>query len=414
MSHEDVLNHSQEQPSTPPPAASLPGPSPAGKHSRLLWFLTIPLALCVFGLFTWFSKSRTQSALAATTQASAAEPVSVFRPQMGNLSDELVLPATLQAFSEAPIFARTSGYVAHWYADIGQHVSNGQILAQIDSPDVDQQLIRARATLNQSEANLTLAGVTTERYHDLIKSNSVAQQEVDQNNQNLTSQKAAVVSAAADVKQLEEQQGYEKVIAPFSGVVTERRTDIGDLINAGNSGTGAELFRLSKIDVMRIFVSIPEAYSQQIAAGMHVSVQLTELPNQTFDGQVARNNHAINIATRTLLVEVDVPNPAGKLLPGAYGQVHFKLASPTRPLIVPSGSILFQTAGPQVAVVTAKNTIELRKIVIGRDFGTTTEITNGISTQDSVIASPPDYLVNGMPVTVQGHVDVQPPTPKRS
>ena len=415
MSHEDVLNQSQEQPSTPPPAASLPGPSPAGKHSRLLWFLTIPLALCVFGLFTWFSKSRTQSALAATTQASAAEPVSVFRPQMGNLSDELVLPATLQAFSEAPIFARTSGYVAHWYADIGQHVSNGEILAQIDSPDVDQQLIRARATLNQSEANLTLAGVTTERYHDLIKSNSVAQQEVDQNNQNLTSQKAAVVSAAADVKQLEQQQGYEKVIAPFSGVVTERRTDIGDLINAGNSGTGAELFRLSKIDVMRIFVSIPEAYSQQILSGMHVSVQLTELPNQTFDGQVARNNHAINVATRTLLVEVDVPNPAGKLLPGAYGQVHFKLASPTRPLIVPSGSILFQTAGPQVAVVTAKNTIELRKIVIGRDFGTTTEITNGISTQDSVIASPPDYLVNGMPVTVQGHVDVQPPTaPKKS
>jgi RND family efflux transporter MFP subunit len=414
MSHEDVLNHSQEQPSTPPTAASLPGPSPAGKHSRLLWFLTIPLALCVFGLFTWFSKSRTQSALAATTQASAAEPVSVFRPQMGNLSDELVLPATLQAFSEAPIFARTSGYVAHWYADIGQHVSNGQILAQIDSPDVDQQLIRARATLNQSEANLTLAGVTTERYHDLIKSNSVAQQEVDQNNQNLASQKAAVVSASADVKLLEEQQGYERVTAPFSGVVTERRTDVGDLINAGNSGVGAELFRLSKIDVMRIFVSVPEAFSQQILSGMHVTVQLTELPNQTFDGQVARNNHAINLATRTLVVEVDVPNPGGKLLPGAYGQVHFKLASPTRPLIVPSGSILFQTAGPQVAVVTAKNTIELRKVVIGRDFGTTTEITNGISTQDSVIASPPDYLVNGMPVTVQGHVDVQPPTPKRS
>ncbi len=275
---------------------------------------------------------------------------------------------------------------------------------------MDQQLIRARATLNQSQADLTLAGVTTQRYQDLIKSNSVAQQEVDQNNQNLTSQKAAVVSAAADVKQLEQQQDYEKVTAPFAGVVTERRTDVGDLINAGNSGVGAELFRLSKIDVMRIFVSIPEAYSQQIASGMHVSVQLTELPNQTFDGQVARNNHAINVATRTLLVEVDVPNPAGKLLPGAYGQVHFKLASPTRPLIVPSGSILFQSAGPQVAVVTAKNTIELRKVVIGRDFGNTMEITNGIGTQDSVIASPPDYLVNGMPVTVQGHVDVQPPT----
>ncbi len=415
MSHEDVINHSQEQPSTPPTAASLPGTSPAGKHSRLLWFLTIPLALCVIGLFTWLSKSRTQSTLAASTQASAAEPVSVLHPQTGDLSDELVLPATLQAFSDAPIFARTSGYVAHWYADIGQHVSNGQVLAQIDSPDVDQQLIRARATLNQSQANLTLAGVTTQRYQDLIKSNSVAQQEVDQNNQNLTSQQAAVVSAAADVKQLEEQQGYERVTAPFSGVVTARRTDIGDLINAGNSGTGAELFRLSRIDVMRIFVSVPEAYSQQITTGMHVTVQLTELPNQTFDGQVARNNHAIDPATRTLLVEVDVPNPGGRLLPGAYGQVHFKLASPTRPLIVPSGSILFQSAGPQVAIVTAKNTVELRKVVIGRDFGNTMEITNGISSQDSIVASPPDYLVNGMPVSVQGHVDAQPPTtPKRS
>ena len=414
MSHENVFNQSQEQLSAPQTAASIPGTGPAGKHSRLLWFLIIPLALCVFGLFTWFGKSRTQSALAASTQASAAEPVSVFRPQTGDLSNDLVLPATLQAFSEAPIYARTSGYVAHWYADIGQHVSEGQVLAQIDSPDVDQQLIRARATLNQSQANLTLAGVTTQRYQDLIKSNSVAQQEVDQNNQNLTSQKAAVVSAAADVKQLEEQQGYEKVTAPFSGVVTERRTDIGDLINAGNSGTGAELFRLSKIDVMRIFVSVPEAYSEQIVGGMHVTVQLTELPNQTFDGQVTRNNHAINLATRTLLVEVDVPNPSGKLLPGAYGQVRFKLTSPTRPLIVPSGSILFQSAGPQVAVVTAKNTVELRKVVIGRDFGNTMEITSGLSSQDSVIANPPDYLVNGMPVTVTGHTDVQSPTPKRS
>jgi len=415
MSHEAVFNHSQEHSTTPTFAPSCAINNTTGKSHRLLWFFAIPVLLAVFGLFTWFSKSRTMSALAASTQASAAEPVSVLHPKTGDLSDELVLPATLQAFSDAPIYARTNGYVSHWFADIGQHVSNGQVLAQIDSPDVDQQLIRARATLNQAQANLTLAGVTTKRYQDLIKSNSVAQQEVDQNNQNLTSQQAAVVSATADVKQLEEQQGYEHVTAPFAGVVTERRTDIGDLINAGNSGTGAELFRLSRIDIMRVFVSVPEAYSQQIATGMHVTVQLTELPGQTFDGQVARNNHAIDPATRTLMVEVDVPNPGGKLLPGAYGQVHFKLASSTRPLIVPSGSILFQSAGPQVAIVTAKNTVELRKVILGRDFGNTIEITNGISSQDSVVASPPDYLVNGMPVTVQGKTDAQAPTtPKRS
>jgi RND family efflux transporter MFP subunit len=407
MPHDDVLNQS---PQGIPQSAASGQSTHAAKHTRLLWFLTIPAVLCVAGLFTWLSKAHTQSALAATTSASAAEPVSVLHPQTGDLSDDLVLPATLQAFSQAPIYARTSGYVAHWYADIGQHVSNGQVLAQIDSPDVDQQLIRARATLNQSQANLTLANVTTKRYQDLIKSNSVAQQEVDQNNQNLASQQANVVSSVAAVKQLEEQQGYERVMAPFAGVVTERRTDIGDLVNAGNSGTGSELFRLSKIDVMRIFVSVPEAYSQQVTGGMQVSVELTELPGETFHGQVARSNHAIDPATRTLMVEVDVPNPGGKLLPGAYGRVHFKLASPTRPLIVPSGSILFQAAGPQVAVVTGKNTVELRKVVIGRDFGNTMEITSGVSSQDSVIASPPDYLVNGMPVSVEGHSDAQPST----
>ena len=409
MSHEDIVTNSQAPLSSSTVGAAIPKSSSAAKHSRLLSFLVIPAALCILGLFTLISKSRTERALAASTQAAAAEPVTVVRPQQGNLSEELVLPATLQAFSQAPIFARTSGYVARWYADIGQHVSNGQLLAQIESPDVDQQLIRSRAALNQAQANLTLAGVTTKRYQDLIKSNSVAQQEVDQNNQNLALQQAAVVSAAADVKQLEVQQSYERVTAPFSGVITERRTDIGDLINAGNSGTGAELFSLSQIDVIRIFVSVPEAFSEQIKTGMHVSVQLTELPNQTFDGKVARNDHSIDPATRTLLVEVDVPNPGGELLPGAYGQVHFKLSSPTRPLIVPSGSVLFQSAGPQVAVVTAQSTVELRKVVIGRDFGNTIEITHGISVQDSVVASPQDYLVNGMHVSVQSQTAVQPP-----
>jgi len=402
MPHKDVSNHLQEHPSVQPTTTAAASQSLTGKHHRLLWFLAIPLLLGMFGLITWLGNARTQNALAATTNASVAEPVSVLHPQTGDPTDELVLPATLQAFSDAPIYARTNGYISHWYADIGQHVRAGDLLAQIESPEVDQQLIRARASLNQSQANLTLASVTTKRYQELIQSNSVAQQEVDQNNQNLTSQQASVASTTAEVKQLEQQQSYERVTAPFSGIVTERRTDVGDLINAGNSGAGAELFRVSHIDIMRIFVSVPEAYSQQITSGMHVKVQLTELPNQSFDGQVARSNHFIDPATRTLMVEVDVPNPEGKLLPGAYGQVHFKLASATRPLIVPSGSILFQAAGPQLAVVTSKNTIELRKVVIGRDFGNTMEITNGISSQDAIVASPPDYLVNGMPVSVQG------------
>jgi RND family efflux transporter MFP subunit len=414
MLHEDVSNHLQERSPVQSTLSAISTQRAAGQHRRLLWFLAVPLLLGTVGLLTWLRNAHTQSALAASTNASVAEPVTVMHPHAGDPTSELVLPATLQAFSNAPIYARTSGYVAHWYTDIGQHVQAGALLAKIESPEVDQQLIRARASLNQSQANLTLATVTTKRYQELIQSNSVAQQEVDQNNQNLTSQQANVVSMTAEVKQLEQQQSYERVTAPFSGIVTQRSTDIGDLINAGNSGTGAQLFQISRIDIMRIFVSVPEAYSQQIPSGMHVKVQLTELPNQSFDGQVARSDHSINLATRTLLVEVDVPNPEGKLLPGAYGQVHFNLASATRPLIVPSGSILFQAAGPQIAIVTPKNTIELRKVSIGRDFGNTMEITNGLSSQDAIVASPPDYLINGMPVSIQGQPAAQTGTSGRS
>jgi RND family efflux transporter MFP subunit len=403
MPYKDAPTQLHEDPSPVPEMNS------TAKSHRLLWFLAIPLLLGASGLVAWLSSTRTQKALAARTNASVAEPVTVMQPQLGSPTVELVMPATLQAYSEAPIFARTSGYISHWYADIGKHVREGELLAQIESPEVDQQLIRDRAALNQSQANLTLATVTTKRYQELIHSDSVAQQEVDQNNQNLASQQANVVSAAAAVKQLEQQQSYERVTAPFSGVVTERRTDVGDLINAGNSGTGAELFRVSRIDIMRIFVTVPEAYSQQITTGMHVSVVMTELPGQSFAGQVARTDHAIAIATRTLTVEVDVPNPQGKLLPGAYGEVHFKLPSATRPLIVPSGSLLFQSAGPQVAVVTGNSTVELHKVTIGRDFGNTTEITTGLSPLDRIIANPPDYLVDGMPVSVQNPPNLQPP-----
>jgi RND family efflux transporter MFP subunit len=339
--------------------------------------------------------------LAANTQASIATPVDVIQANQGEASDEIALPATLQAYDESPVYARTSGYIRKWYVDIGQHVKSGQLLAMIDAPEVDQQLLHARAMLSQSQANLTLADITAKRYQELIKDNSVAQQQVDQNNQNLAAQQATVAAASADVSNLEQQQIYEKVVAPFDGVITERHTDTGDLINAGNSGAGAELFRVSKTSTMRIFIPVPEGYSQQIHDGMRVNVELTELPGQRFDGQVTRSTRAINVSSRTLLVEVDIPNPTGKLMPGAYGQVHIKLAVPSRPLLVPAGAILFQAAGPQIAVVNAEHKVELRKVTIGNDFGNTVEITGGITAQDTLIANPPDYLVNGMPVTVQ-------------
>jgi len=400
--------HNDNAPNSPlQQTSSTSTPIARGSHRGLLLFLLIPVLLATLGIFRWMGDVHNEKALAATTVAGVAEPVAVEQPQVGQPSSELVLPATLQAFSDAPIYARTSGYISHWYTDIGRSVQAGELLATIDSPEVDQQLIQSRAAFGQAQANLALAKVTTQRYQDLIKSNSVAQQEVDQNVQNLTSQQQAVVSTSANVTQLEKQQSYERVTAPFSGVVTERRTDIGNLINAGNSGSGTELFRISRIDVMRIFVSVPEEFSQQIPSGLHAKVELTELPNQTFDGQVTRSNHAIDPVTRTLLVEVDVPNPGGKLLPGAYGSVHFKLGQTIRPLIVPTGSVLFQAKGPRVAVVTPDSKVELHKVSIGRDLGNTIEITSGLSPLDRIIASLPDYVIDGMAVSIQGQQPAQ-------
>jgi RND family efflux transporter MFP subunit len=196
-------------------------------------------------------------------------------------------------------------------------------------------------------------------------------------------------------------QGFEKVVAPFDGIITQRLIDVGNLINAGNGGTGQQLFRMSKIDVVRVFVTVPEAYSEQIVDGVTATLDLTELPNQHFDGKVTRSNHSIDLNSHTLLVEIDVPNPTGKLMPGAYATVHLHLTVPVRPLIVPSGSVLYQAAGPQLAIVDHNNQVELRKVGLGRDFGNTIEVTSGISESESIIANPPDYLVDGMKVSVQ-------------
>jgi RND family efflux transporter MFP subunit len=373
--------------------------SASGK--RLLWFAILPTALFLGGLLTFAARNHTTKALAAETQRTAAEPVAVFHAQPGATMEELVMPAVLQAYDESPVYARVTGYVAKWYTDIGTRVHAGQLLAVIDAPQVDQQLAQARAALNQARANLSLANVTTKRYQDLIGSNSVSQQELDNNVQNQAVQNANVQSAMAQVTWLEQEQKYEQIIAPFDGIVTERQTDIGDLVNAGNGGTGTEMFRVSRVSTMRIFVAVPEAYSAQISNGMQVKVELNALPGQFFSGKVTRNDNAINPQSRTLLVEVDLPNSAGKLMPGAYAQVHFALASGILPLNVPSGSVLFQSAGPQVAVVNGKNQIELRKVALGKDLGASMEITSGITSGDQVVANPPDYLVDGMPVSIQ-------------
>jgi RND family efflux transporter MFP subunit len=304
----------------------------------------------------------------------------------------------IQAFSQSPVYARVDGYVRTWYVDIGAHVTKGQLLAEIDAPEVDQQLNQARAMLKQAETNLALAKVTAPRYQELIKTNSVSQQEVDQNNQNLSAQEANVQAETAAVGRLEQMQGFEKIVAPFNGVITERKTDFGDLVNAGNAGTGHELFRISQNNIVRVFVTVPEEFASEVKPGTKASMDVISLPNRRFAASVTRTADAIDATSRTLTVELDVPNPSGELLPGAYANVHFQLPLNVAPLALPASTILFQADGPQVGIVNGQNQVELRKVTLGHDFGDTIEILTGVRSGDAVIANPPDSLTNGMRV----------------
>jgi RND family efflux transporter MFP subunit len=368
---------------------------------RLLWFLLIPVVLGASSFLVTRERQKTTQQLGATTKSLEVQTVNIIHPQRGESSSDLTLPGMIEAFSQSPIYARVDGYVHTWHVDIGTHVTKGQLLAEIDAPEVDQQLNQARAMLSQAETSLALAKITAPRYQELIKTNSVSQQEVDQNNQNLAAQQANVQAATAAVSRLEQLQGFEKIVAPFDGVITLRKTDFGDLVNAGNAGVGRELFHISQNNIVRVFVTVPEEFSKQVRSGTKASMDLTELPNRHFAAAVTRTAEAIDINSRTLTVELDVPNPSGELLPGAYTNVHFQLPLNVVPLVLPSSTILFQADGPQVGVVSSQNQVALRKVTLGHDFGDTIQILTGVRSTDAVIANPPDSLTNGMRVAVQ-------------
>jgi RND family efflux transporter MFP subunit len=374
--------------------------SPRG-GKRLLWFLVVPLVLGGSAFFGTQARQKQSQQLENTTQSLDVQPVRVIHAEHGKSSSDLTLPGMIQAFSQSPIYARVDGYVRTWYVDIGAHVTKGQLLAEIDAPEVDQQLNQVRAMLSQTQTSLALAKVTAPRFQELIKTNSVSQQEVDQNNQNLAAQEANVQAATAAVSRLEQMQGFEKIAAPFDGVITERKTDFGDLVNAGNAGTGRELFRISQNNMVRVFVSVPEEFSGEVKPGTKASMDVISLPNRRFAASITRTADAIDATSRTLTVELDVPNPSGELMPGAYANVHFQLPLNVVPLVLPSSTILFQADGPQVAVVDRRNQVELRKVTLGHDFGDTIEIMTGVRSGDAVIANPPDSLTNGMRVAVQ-------------
>ncbi len=338
--------------------------------------------------------------LARATDGAATPVVNVTHPASVAPLQEIVLPGNTQAFTDSPIYARTNGYLTHWYFDIGARVKKGDLLADIETPEIDQQLQQAQAQLETAQANFALAKTTSDRWQFLLKSNSVSKQETDQAVANQVAQKAVVDSNSANVRRLVQLQSFEKVYAPFDGVLTARSTDIGALIDAGSSTQSRELFHLAAISTLRVFVPVPEVYSNAARPGAAATLTLDEYPGRVFRGTLVRDSRAIDPASRTLLVEVDVANPDGLLLPGAYVSVHLKLPRTIRSVTIPSSTLLFRREGLRVGVV-RDSRANLVPVTIGRDYGANVEILSGLRPADSIILDPSDSLENGSPVRVQ-------------
>jgi RND family efflux transporter MFP subunit len=344
-------------------------------------------------------RATAEATLAADTVKEAVPTVDVVHPQPAAPDQMLVLPGQTMAFSDTPIYARTNGYLKRWYFDMGAHVRQGQLLAQIETPEVDQQLRQARADLATAEANNKLAGITAQRTASLLKTQSVSTQERDNAAAAYAAGQATVASRQAEVARLEEMQSYEKVYAPFDGVITARNTEVGNLINAGAGTPNTELFHIAAIKTLRIYVAVPEAYAPLVRVGATPTITLDEYPGETFHGTLARTANAINPTSRTLLVEVDVDNPDGKLLPGAYTLVHFALPGRAETVTVPANTLLFRSEGLRVGVV-RDGKADLVPVTIGRDYGDKVEVLSGLSHTDQVIVNPSDSLISGVAVRV--------------
>ncbi len=373
-------------------------PAPASRGKILIGAAL--LILITAGIVTFLNRKSESDALAKETDAISVPTVAVVQPQTEPGNDELVLPGNLQAFEESPIFARTNGYLLRWYKDIGSKIEKGELLAAIDTPEVDQELSQARASREQIKAALGLAKISADRWAILRKSDSVSQQEADQEASGYQQALANLAAADANVRRLEQLESFKNVYAPFSGVLTRRTVDPGALINSGAGAAGRELFDLARVDPLRVYVSVPQAYAPAMKVGVKAAVTLQEFPGQKFMGTIARTADAIDPATRTLNTEVDVPNKDGKLLPGSFGQVHFAAGNSVPRITIPVNAMLFRAQGPQVAIVDKDGKVHLRPISIGRDFGATLEVLGGVEVSDEIVINPSDSLDEGQVVHV--------------
>jgi RND family efflux transporter MFP subunit len=345
------------------------------------------------------TRSVSGAALATETRAAAIPSVDVVHPSLGSPSYEVVLPASVQGFIDSPVYARTSGYLLHWYADIGTHVKKGQLLADIQTPELDQQVQQAQSDLATAQANYQLAQITADRWQKLLAKNAVSTQERDQASGDLNARRSALSAQEANVRRLQQLQGFEKIYAPFDGVITARNTDIGDLIQAGANTTPQELFHLSSVDRLRVFVPVPEIYQSVLHSVRQVGISTDAYPKERFTGTIARSSEAIDPLSRTLRIEVDIENPKTLLLPGAYVFVHLPLPAASQAPTIPSNALLFRQEGLRVGVV-RDGRVQLVPISIGHDYGDTVEVTAGLSPEDQVVLNPSDSLVSGTRIEI--------------
>jgi RND family efflux transporter MFP subunit len=381
-------------PSTPSPAAPPQAPGPV----KLGPIFLVAAVLVIIGLAVGLiPRMLARRSLAKETAANAIQSVTVVSPGPGKADMGVPLPAEVQAFVEAPIYARASGYLKKWDVDIGQNVDAGQLLAEIDTPEVDQQLAQAKAEVAQADANLTLAKSTSERWVDLLKTASVSEQENAEKQADYELKKANLEAARANLHRLEDLKSFARVTAPFAGTITARDTDVGQLITAGN---GRWLFRLAQTNPLRVYVHVPQTLSRAVEAGQRAELSISELPGRKFQAKIVRTAGAMDPVSRTLLAELEVDNPQNEILAGSYAQVRFHDTQGDPTLTLPANTLLFRSEGMQVGVVDTGGRVEIHTVRLGRDFGQTVEIVDGVKAGDHVIMNPPDSLASGMTVRV--------------
>lgn len=373
----------------------------SSRFVKPLWLAAI--AVCVALAIGGVPRLLARNQVAHQTAALSRPTVSVVTPTRAPAQQMLVLPGDIQAYQRAGIYARTSGYLKRWYADIGTHVTRGQLLAEIEAPEVDAQLDQARSDAAMAAANYEIAKVTAARWQDMLQKNAVSRQSAEENVSLMKAKQATLAAAQANVKRLEQLQSYEKVYAPFDGVVTVRNVDVGALIDAGNSGPPAALFELAQTGRLRIFVNVPQNDAPYVVPGTQAQLMLSQYPGRTFEGTVARTAGAIDPRNRTLRVEIDLDNPDDSLLPGAFAQVKLALNTASPGLSLPTNALLFRPQGVQVAVVDASGVVRLHAVALGRDFGTRVEIRSGLQGDEQVVVNPSDAISTGQAVRINRH-----------